>query len=88
MTGENHGLFYKFSRVFLSLLNALFTIWRYSFFSGGLTASPAPLQPGMTRCDVTLVRESQRWIVSDWFSAKDLIAHSGVPPAFFFGRSN
>ena len=29
-------------------------------FFGGLTASPAPLQPGTTRCDVTLVRESQR----------------------------
>ena len=24
MTGENHGLFYKFSRVFISLPNALF----------------------------------------------------------------
>ena len=29
-------------------------------FFGGLTASPEPLQPGTTRCDVTLMRESQR----------------------------
>ena len=29
-------------------------------FFGGLTASPAPLQSGTTRCDVTPVRESQR----------------------------
>ena len=29
-------------------------------FFGGLTASPEPLQPGTTRCDVTPVRESQR----------------------------
>ena len=35
-------------------------MWR-QFFSGGLTASPSPpLQPGTTRCDVTLMRESQR----------------------------
>ena len=27
MTGEYHGLFYKFSKVFISLLNALFPIW-------------------------------------------------------------
>ena len=33
------------------------------FFFGGLTASPAPRQPGTTRCDVTLARECQRLCV-------------------------
>ena len=35
MTGENHGLFYKFSMVFISLLDALFPLRRDNFLQGG-----------------------------------------------------
>ena len=35
MIGENHGLFYKFSRVFISLLNALFPLRRDNSLQGG-----------------------------------------------------
>ena len=50
-------------------------------FFGGLTASPAPLQPGTTRCDVTLVRESQRLDGVELVFGKRL-AIFGVLPCF------